>query len=170
MVPLVRATLDARAALVLHCTAPLDCMSAGKRGKRHSMPNSRIMIHQPLGGASGQAVDIEIQAKEIMYHKVNLPTQHNTPASNQPPPNTNTVPLCVMRHACLCVRAHACVSVWSQHCSGRPFQSPALPLPCCTALHACSAPMTPHASSVHCCATPPPLNAHTTGQPEPHHG
>lgn len=34
------------------------------------MPNSRIMIHQPLGGASGQAVDIEIQAKEIMYHKV----------------------------------------------------------------------------------------------------
>jgi ATP-dependent Clp protease protease subunit len=45
-------------------------LGAGKRGKRHSMPNSRIMIHQPLGGASGQAVDIEIQAKEIMYHKV----------------------------------------------------------------------------------------------------
>ena len=36
------------------------------------MPNARIMIHQPLGGASGQAVDIEIQAKEIMYHKANL--------------------------------------------------------------------------------------------------
>mmetsp|Transcript_5380 Transcript_5380/g.14502 ORF Transcript_5380/g.14502 Transcript_5380/m.14502 type:complete len:372 (+) Transcript_5380:143-1258(+) len=47
-------------------------LGAGKRGKRHSMPNSRIMIHQPLGGASGQAVDIEIQAKEIMYHKANL--------------------------------------------------------------------------------------------------
>lgn len=45
-------------------------LGAGKKGKRHSMPNSRIMIHQPLGGASGQAVDIEIQAKEIMYHKV----------------------------------------------------------------------------------------------------
>lgn len=45
-------------------------LGAGKRGKRYSMPNSRIMIHQPLGGASGQAVDIEIQAKEIMYHKV----------------------------------------------------------------------------------------------------
>lgn len=45
-------------------------LCAGKKGKRHSMPNSRIMIHQPLGGASGQAVDIEIQAKEIMYHKV----------------------------------------------------------------------------------------------------
>lgn len=47
-------------------------LGAGKRGKRHSMPNSRIMIHQPLGGASGQAVDIEIQAKEIMYHKVGI--------------------------------------------------------------------------------------------------
>eukprot|EP00877_Chromochloris_zofingiensis_P012979 jgi/Chrzof1/7935/Cz02g41250.t1 len=47
-------------------------LGAGMRGKRHSMPNSRIMIHQPLGGASGQAVDIEIQAKEIMYHKANL--------------------------------------------------------------------------------------------------
>jgi hypothetical protein len=47
-------------------------LGAGKKGKRHSMPNSRIMIHQPLGGASGQAVDIEIQAKEIMYHKVRV--------------------------------------------------------------------------------------------------
>lgn len=47
-------------------------LGAGKRGMRYSMPNSRIMIHQPLGGASGQAVDIEIQAKEIMYHKANL--------------------------------------------------------------------------------------------------
>jgi len=47
-------------------------LGAGQRGKRYSMPNSRIMIHQPLGGASGQAVDIEIQAKEIMYHKANL--------------------------------------------------------------------------------------------------
>lgn len=47
-------------------------LGAGTRGKRYSMPNSRIMIHQPLGGASGQAVDIEIQAKEIMYHKANI--------------------------------------------------------------------------------------------------
>jgi ATP-dependent Clp protease, protease subunit len=47
-------------------------LGAGYAGKRHSMPNSRIMIHQPLGGASGQAVDIEIQAKEIMYHKATL--------------------------------------------------------------------------------------------------
>ena len=47
-------------------------LGAGARGKRSSMPNARIMIHQPLGGASGQAVDLEIQAKEIMYHKANL--------------------------------------------------------------------------------------------------
>ena len=47
-------------------------LCAGAKGKRLSMPNARIMIHQPLGGASGQAVDIEIQAKEIMYHKGNL--------------------------------------------------------------------------------------------------
>jgi ATP-dependent Clp endopeptidase proteolytic subunit ClpP len=47
-------------------------LGAGTKGKRYSMPNARIMIHQPLGGASGQAVDIEIQAKEIMYHKANL--------------------------------------------------------------------------------------------------
>ncbi|PSC76032.1 ATP-dependent Clp protease proteolytic subunit chloroplastic [Micractinium conductrix] len=47
-------------------------LGAGAKGKRYSMPNARIMIHQPLGGASGAAVDIEIQAKEIMYHKANL--------------------------------------------------------------------------------------------------
>merc|ERR1712036_132643 len=47
-------------------------LGAGTKGKRFSMPNSRIMIHQPLGGASGAAVDIEIQAREIMYHKANL--------------------------------------------------------------------------------------------------
>jgi len=47
-------------------------LTAGAKGKRFAMPNARIMIHQPLGGASGQAVDIEIQAKEIMFHKANL--------------------------------------------------------------------------------------------------
>merc|ERR1712100_1015110 len=47
-------------------------LGSGTKGKRLSMPNSRIMIHQPLGGASGAAVDIEIQAREIMYHKANL--------------------------------------------------------------------------------------------------
>ncbi len=47
-------------------------LSAGAKGKRMSLPDSRIMIHQPLGGAQGQAVDIEIQAKEILYHKSKL--------------------------------------------------------------------------------------------------
>lgn len=47
-------------------------LSGGTKGKRLSLPNSRIMIHQPLGGAQGQAVDIEIQAKEILYHKRTL--------------------------------------------------------------------------------------------------
>jgi len=47
-------------------------LSAGKKGKRMSLPNSRIMIHQPLGGAQGQATDIEIQAKEILYIKKQL--------------------------------------------------------------------------------------------------
>ena len=47
-------------------------LTAGKKGKRMSLPNSRIMIHQPLGGAQGQATDIEIQAKEILYLKDTL--------------------------------------------------------------------------------------------------
>ncbi|NEP11411.1 MAG: ATP-dependent Clp endopeptidase proteolytic subunit ClpP [Symploca sp. SIO2C1] len=47
-------------------------LTAGAAGKRMALPSSRIMIHQPLGGAQGQAVDIEIQAKEILYHKQQL--------------------------------------------------------------------------------------------------
>ena len=47
-------------------------LSAGEHGKRLSLPSSRIMIHQPLGGAQGQAVDIEIQAREILYIKRTL--------------------------------------------------------------------------------------------------
>lgn len=47
-------------------------LSAGTKGKRISLPHSRILIHQPLGGAQGQATDIEIQAKEILYHKQRL--------------------------------------------------------------------------------------------------
>lgn len=47
-------------------------LSAGAKGKRMALPSSRIMIHQPLGGAQGQAVDIEIQAKEILYIKEKL--------------------------------------------------------------------------------------------------
>ena len=44
-------------------------LSCGAKGKRHALPNARIMIHQPLGGARGQATDIEIQAKEILRLK-----------------------------------------------------------------------------------------------------
>lgn len=41
-------------------------LAAGKKGKRFTLPNSRIMIHQPSGGAQGQASDIQIQAREIL--------------------------------------------------------------------------------------------------------
>ena len=47
-------------------------LNAGAKGKRFALPNSRIMIHQPLGGFSGQASDIEIHAKEILRIKENL--------------------------------------------------------------------------------------------------
>jgi len=54
-------------------------LSAGESGKRFALPNSRIMIHQPLGGIQGQATDIDIQAKEILYLKekmINLLHKH----------------------------------------------------------------------------------------------
>nr|WP_087069361.1 ATP-dependent Clp endopeptidase proteolytic subunit ClpP [Cyanobium sp. NIES-981] len=47
-------------------------LSGGTKGKRLALPSARIMIHQPLGGAQGQAVDIEIQAKEILFLKDTL--------------------------------------------------------------------------------------------------
>ena len=47
-------------------------LSSGAKGKRFALPNSRVMIHQPLGGARGQATDIEIQAKEILTLKAKL--------------------------------------------------------------------------------------------------
>ena len=47
-------------------------LAAGTKGKRYALPNSRIMIHQPLGGAQGQASDIEIQAQEILRMKESL--------------------------------------------------------------------------------------------------
>ncbi|MBE9166300.1 ATP-dependent Clp endopeptidase proteolytic subunit ClpP [Pleurocapsales cyanobacterium LEGE 06147] len=58
-------------------------LSAGVKGKRMSLPNSRIMIHQPLGGAQGQATDIEIQAKEILYLKKQL-NEHLARHTGQP--------------------------------------------------------------------------------------
>ena len=47
-------------------------LCAGENGKRYALPNSRVMIHQPLGGARGQASDIEIQAREILYLRERL--------------------------------------------------------------------------------------------------
>ncbi len=49
-------------------------LSAGAKGKRLALPSARIMIHQPLGGAQGQATDIEIEAKEILRMKKELTT------------------------------------------------------------------------------------------------
>ena len=47
-------------------------LAAGEKGKRYCLPNSRVMIHQPLGGFQGQASDIEIHAKEILYLRQRL--------------------------------------------------------------------------------------------------
>jgi ATP-dependent Clp protease protease subunit len=47
-------------------------LAAGAKGKRSALPNARIMIHQPLGGAQGQAVDIEIYTREMLKMKVQL--------------------------------------------------------------------------------------------------
>jgi ATP-dependent Clp protease protease subunit len=47
-------------------------LAAGEKGKRFALPNSRVMIHQPLGGFRGQASDVEIHAKEILYLKKRL--------------------------------------------------------------------------------------------------
>ncbi len=55
-------------------------LSAGSPGKRYALPNSRIIIHQPMGGFSGQATDIAIQAKEILRirERINLILKHHT--------------------------------------------------------------------------------------------
>jgi len=47
-------------------------LAAGAKGKRYALPHSRVMIHQPSGGAQGQATDIEIQAREILYMRERL--------------------------------------------------------------------------------------------------
>ena len=49
------------------CSMGSFLLMAGAKGKRYALPNSRVMIHQPSGGAQGQATDIEIQAREILY-------------------------------------------------------------------------------------------------------
>ena len=54
------------------CSMGAFLLAAGAQGKRHCLPNSRVMIHQPLGGFQGQATDIEIHAKEILSIKSRL--------------------------------------------------------------------------------------------------
>ena len=54
------------------CSMGSFLLSAGAKGKRFALPNSRVMIHQPSGGAQGQASDIEIQAREILYLRERL--------------------------------------------------------------------------------------------------
>ena len=71
VVQLVRADVSTVALGIAASTASI-ILGGGAKGKRLAMPNSRIMIHQPLGGASGQAIDVEIQAREIMHNKKNL--------------------------------------------------------------------------------------------------
>lgn len=71
VVQLVRADVSTIALGIAASTASI-ILGAGTKGKRFAMPNTRIMIHQPLGGASGQAIDVEIQAKEVMHNKNNV--------------------------------------------------------------------------------------------------
>ncbi|KAI3453886.1 hypothetical protein Pfo_010549 [Paulownia fortunei] len=71
VVRLVRADVSTVALGISASTASI-ILGGGTKGKRFAMPNTRIMIHQPLGGASGQAIDVEIQAKEVMHNKKNV--------------------------------------------------------------------------------------------------
>ncbi|XP_010918084.1 ATP-dependent Clp protease proteolytic subunit 4, chloroplastic [Elaeis guineensis] len=71
VVQLVRADVSTVALGIAASTTSI-ILGGGTKGKRLAMPNTRIMIHQPLGGASGQAIDVEIQAREIMHNKNNI--------------------------------------------------------------------------------------------------
>ncbi|KAK4422461.1 ATP-dependent Clp protease proteolytic subunit, chloroplastic [Sesamum alatum] len=71
VVRLVRADVSTVALGISASTASI-ILGGGTKGKRFAMPNTRIMIHQPLGGASGQAIDVEIQAREVMHNKNNV--------------------------------------------------------------------------------------------------
>ena len=59
------------------CSAGSFLLAAGKKGKRYILPHARVMIHQPSGGAQGQATDIEIHVKEILYLKRLLNTLYS---------------------------------------------------------------------------------------------
>ncbi|KAH7687206.1 ATP-dependent Clp protease protease subunit protein [Dioscorea alata] len=71
VVQLVRADVSTVALGIAASTSSI-ILGGGTKGKRLAMPNTRIMLHQPLGGASGQVIDVEIQAKEVMHNKENV--------------------------------------------------------------------------------------------------
>lgn len=71
VVQLVRADVSTVALGIAASTASI-ILGGGTKGKRFAMPNTRIMIHQPLGGISGQVLDVEIQTKELMTNKENV--------------------------------------------------------------------------------------------------
>ncbi|KAG2302233.1 hypothetical protein Bca52824_030884 [Brassica carinata] len=71
VVQLVRADVSTITLGVAVSTASI-ILGVVTKGKRFAMPNMRIMIHQPLRGASGQAIDVEIQPKEFMHNKNNV--------------------------------------------------------------------------------------------------
>ncbi|KAL5231941.1 hypothetical protein ABZP36_030717 [Zizania latifolia] len=68
---LVRADVSTVGLGIAGSTASI-ILGGGTKGKRFAMPNTRIMVHQPVGGASGQALDVEVQAKEILTNKRNV--------------------------------------------------------------------------------------------------
>lgn len=68
---LMRANVSTVALGISASTASI-ILAGGTKGKRYAMPNARIMIHQPLGGVSGQVLDVEIQAKELEISKKNV--------------------------------------------------------------------------------------------------
>ncbi|CAK9149362.1 unnamed protein product [Ilex paraguariensis] len=82
VVQLVRADVST-IALGISASTTSIILGGGTKGKRFAMPNTRIMIHQPLGGASGQAIDVEIQAREVMHNK-NSVTQIIANATGRP--------------------------------------------------------------------------------------
>jgi len=69
VVQLVRADVSTVALGIAASTASI-ILGGGMKGKRFAMPNTRIMIHQPLGGASGQAINVEIQARELCKTRI----------------------------------------------------------------------------------------------------
>jgi ATP-dependent Clp protease protease subunit len=86
-------------------------LAAGEKGKRFCLPNSRVMIHQPMGGFQGQASDIEIHAKEILYLQASSTTcWPSTPASRSSASSAIPIATTSCRPSC------GASTVWSTRC------------------------------------------------------